>query len=96
VDDILTRIDNAVALLFALSSEPRCANCHGVLAEDGPSSDWCGDDCQRDWYSAQTTRPEEVYARREPRVDQGCGFVVEGYIELLHPSPPHLDNAHAP
>jgi hypothetical protein len=52
-DNILDRIDAAVG----------CFNCHGHLADDSPSGDFCSAECQAEWHASHAV-PIERY--REP------------------------------
>jgi hypothetical protein len=52
-DNILDRIDAAVG----------CFNCHGHLADDSPSGDFCSAECQAEWHASHVV-PIERY--REP------------------------------
>jgi hypothetical protein len=57
--DILTAIDAATESLCA-------CGCGQQLDPDGPSAWFAGQDCQRRWGDAQSTKPHEIYTRPEP------------------------------
>lgn len=37
--------------------EPRCAQCRGPIPPDGPSEDFCGEDCARWWTQKRASSP---------------------------------------